>query len=238
MRRAGRVVAEMLDACRRAAEPGVSTAELDQVARRVLDRRGAKSNFLNYGGFPAVICTSPNDVVVHGIPGSYRLAEGDILSIDCGAVVDGYHGDAAITFPIGEVDDELVKLMDTTRASLAAGIERFREGGRLTDIGEAVQSVAEAQGFSVVTEYVGHGIGTALHEDPSVANYGPGGRGMRLKVGHVLAIEPMVNIGGAQTRVHSDGWTVLTADGRPSAHFEHSVALTEDGPLVLTSLDG
>lgn len=237
MRRAGRVVAEMLSRCQEAARPGVRTADLDRVARDVLDRRGAKSNFLNYGGFPAVICTSPNDVVVHGIPGEYILAEGDILSVDCGAIVDGYHGDAAVTFPVGEVDHDLTSLMEATRASLEAGISRMVVGGRLSDIGQAIQDVAETAGYSVVRDYVGHGIGTSLHEEPSVANYGPGGRGMKLKVGHVLAIEPMVNLGGAATRVHADGWTVMTADGSRSAHFEHSVALTDDGPEILTRLD-
>lgn len=235
MRRAGQVVAEMLEACRRAARPGVTTGELDAVARDVLDRRGARSSFLNHHGFPAVICTSPNDAVVHGIPGAYVLAEGDILSVDCGAVVDGYHGDAAITFAIGEVPASTARLLDATRAALEAGISRFVDGGRLSDIGHAVQAVAEGAGFSVVREYVGHGIGTALHEEPGVPNHGEPGRGMRLRVGHVLAVEPMVNAGGGATRVHDDGWTVLTADGSLSAHFEHSVALTEDGPEVLTA---
>jgi methionyl aminopeptidase len=237
MRRAGRVVAEMLDACQQAAKPGVTTHELDLVAREVLDRRNARSNFLNYHGFPAVICTSPNDVIVHGIPGSYRLKEGDILSVDCGAIIEGYHGDAARTFPIGEVDEEALMLVDTTRQSLEAAIKHVRDGARLSDIGHAVQTVAEGAGYSVVREYVGHGIGTALHEEPKVPNYGQPGHGIKLKVGHVLAVEPMVNAGGAQTAMYDDGWTVVTADGSLSAHFEHTIAVTDDGPEVLTVLD-
>jgi methionyl aminopeptidase len=237
MRRAGRVVAEMLDECQRAAKPGVTTLDLDKVARGVLERRGARSNFLNYHGFPAVICTSPNDVIVHGIPGSYRLKEGDILSVDCGAIIEGYHADAARTFPIGEVDEEALLLMDTTRNSLEAGIKHVRDGSRLSDIGHAVQTVAEGAGYSVVREYVGHGIGTSLHEEPKVPNYGQPGRGIKLKVGHVLAVEPMVNVGGPETAMFDDGWTVVTADGSLSAHFEDTIAVTEDGPEVLTVLD-
>ncbi len=234
MRRAGRVVAEMLDECEKAAVPGVTTAQLDQVARGVLERRKAASNFLNYHGFPAVICTSPNSVIVHGIPGSYRLEEGDILSIDCGAIIEGWHGDAARTIPIGRVSPEAEKLIRTTEESLMAGIKQVRAGNRLFDIGGAVQDVAEGAGFSVVREYVGHGIGRAMHEEPQVPNYGEPGRGIKLKVGHVLAVEPMVNLGSARTTLFEDGWTVLTADGRISAHFEHSIAVTDDGPEVLT----
>jgi methionyl aminopeptidase len=235
MRRAGRVVAEMHARCIAAARPGVTTAELDTVAREVLDRRGARSNFLNYHGFPAVICTSPNDVIVHGIPGDYRLEEGDILSLDCGAIIEGYHGDAAVTIPIGQVSEEATRLMKTTEESLYAGIEQIRDGNRLTDIGHAVQTVAEGAGYSVVREYVGHGIGTAMHEEPQIPNYGPPGRGIKLKVGHVLAVEPMVNVGGPGTVLLGDGWTVKTADGSLSAHFEHTIAVTEDGPEVLTA---
>ena len=237
MRRAGRVVAEMLDACRRAARPGVTTHDLDQVAREVLRRRGARSNFLNYHGYPAVICTSPNNVIVHGIPGPYTLQEGDIVSIDCGAIIEGYHGDAAVTIPVGEVAEETERLLRVTRESLEAAIPHVCEGGRLSDVGHAVQTVAEGEGFSVVREYVGHGIGTALHEEPKVPNYGLPGRGLKLKVGHVLAVEPMVNAGGPETRLLDDGWTVVTADGKLSAHFEHTIAVTDDGPEVLTVLD-
>jgi methionyl aminopeptidase len=235
MRRAGRVVAEMLDACEKAARPGVTTAQLDQVARDVLDRRNAKSNFLNYHGFPAVICTSPNNVIVHGIPGAYVLQDGDILSIDCGAIIEGYHGDAARTIPIGSVSGEAERLIKTTRESLLAGIQHVCKGARISDIGHAVQTVAEGEGFSVVREYVGHGIGTAMHEEPQVPNYGPPGKGIKLKVGHVLAVEPMVNVGTARTTLFDDGWTVLTADGRLSAHFEHTIAVTDHGPEVLTT---
>jgi methionyl aminopeptidase len=235
MRRAGAVVAEMHELCIRAAVPGATTLDVDAVAREVLARRGAQSNFLGYHGFPAVVCTSPNDVIVHGIPSAeVVLQEGDILSIDCGAIIEGWHGDAAITVPIGEVDDESTRLMDVTRASLEAAIEQVVEGHRLGDVGAAVEGIAEQAGFSVVREYVGHGIGTAMHEDPNVPNYGPAGRGMKLKEGHVFAIEPMVNAGTAETEVLDDGWTVVTADGLRSAHFEHTIAVTDHGPEVLT----
>ena len=194
MRRAGRVVAEMLDKCSDAARPGVTTAELDQLARSILDSRGARSNFLNYHGFPAVICTSPNNTIVHGIPGSYQLKDGDILSIDCGAIIEGYHGDAAVTVAVGDVSDEAAALLKTTEASLQAAIEQIRDGNRLSDIGHAVQEVAEAAGYSVVREYVGHGIGTAMHEPPQIPNYKPpGNRGIKIKVGHVFAVERFVS---------------------------------------------
>ena len=235
MRRAGAVVAEMHEVCIRAAVPGATTLQVDAVAREVIARRGARSNFLGYHGVPAVVCTSPNDVVVHGIPSAdVVLHEGDILSIDCGAIIEGWHADAAITVPIGDVDEESTRLMAVTRRSLEAAIDQVVEGHRLGDVGAAVEGIAERAGFSVVREYVGHGIGTAMHEDPQVPNYGPAGRGMKLKVGHVLAIEPMVNAGTAETEVLDDGWTVVTADGRRSAHFEHSIAVTEHGPEVLT----
>ncbi|HLI75069.1 MAG TPA: type I methionyl aminopeptidase [Acidimicrobiales bacterium] len=234
MRQAGRVVAEMHEATRRAAKPGVTTAELDAVARDVLDRRGARSNFLHYRGYPAVICTSPNDVIVHGIPDGYVLKEGDILSIDCGAIIEGYHGDAAFTMPIGEVSDEASRLLEATERSLWAGIDRLRDGVRLHEVGRAVQHVAESAGFSVVREYVGHAIGTAMHEEPQVPNYWPGTGGPTLKPGMVFAVEPMVNAGTATTRLLEDGWSVVTADGSLSAHFEHTIAVTDNGPEVLT----
>jgi methionyl aminopeptidase len=237
MRRAGRVVAEMHAATRAAARPGVTTKELDKVARAVLDKRGARSNFLGYHGFPAVICTSPNNMIVHGIPGSYRLKDGDILSIDCGAIVEGYHGDAAFTMGVGEVSAEAEKLMRATDESLWAGIGHMEEGNRLHDVGTAVQTVAEGAGFSVVREYVGHAIGTAMHEEPQVPNYWPGTPGPKLKVGMVFAVEPMVNAGGPGTRMLDDGWSVVTADGSLSAHFEHTIAVTDDGPEVLTLPD-
>ena len=234
MRKAGRVVAEMHEATRAAAKPGVTTAQLDAVARQVLERRGARSNFLNYRGFPAVICTSPNDMIVHGIPGPYVLAEGDLISIDCGAIVEGYHGDAAFTMAIGHAGAEATRLVKVTEESLWAGIDQLRPGHRLHEVGRAVQQVAEAAGYSVVREYVGHAIGTAMHEEPQVPNYWPGTGGPVLKPGMVFAVEPMVNAGSPATRLLEDGWSVVTADGSLSAHFEHTIAVTEDGPEVLT----
>jgi methionyl aminopeptidase len=235
MRKAGKVVAEMHEVCIRAAKPGASTLDVDAVARDVIDKRGARSNFLNYHGFPAVVCTSPNDVIVHGIPSADVVLEnGDILSIDCGAIIEGWHADAAVTVPVGEIDEESKRLIEVTRASLEAAIEQVVEGHRLGDIGAAVEGIAEGAGFTVVREYVGHGIGTAMHEEPQVPNYGPAGRGLKLKEGHVLAIEPMVNAGSAQTEVLEDGWTVVTKDHRRSAHFEHTIAVTDHGPEVLT----
>ncbi len=234
MRRAGKVVAEMHEKTREAIRPGVTTRELDLIAREVLDRRDARSNFLNYHGFPAVICTSPNDMIVHGIPGDYRLEEGDIISIDCGAVVEGYHGDAAYTAPVGKVSPLAEKLLEVTERSLWAGIDVMIDGNRLHHVGREVQLVAEGAGFSVVREYVGHAIGTEMHEEPQVPNYWPGKPGPRLKAGMAFAIEPMVNAGGPGTRVLPDGWSVLTEDGSLSAHFEHTVVVTEHGPEVLT----
>ncbi|MGH9028846.1 MAG: type I methionyl aminopeptidase [Acidimicrobiales bacterium] len=234
MRRAGKVVAEMHRATREAAVPGVTTAELDAVAREVLRANGARSNFLNYRGFPAVICTSPNDMIVHGIPGRYKLKEGDILSVDCGAIIEGYHADAAFTMPVGGVPDSTLELIDVTERGLSAGIEKLRSGIRLHEVGRAIQDLVEAAGYSVVREYVGHAIGTAMHEEPQVPNYWPGTGGPALKPGMVFAVEPMVNLGGAQTRLLEDGWSVVTADGSLSAHFEHTIAVTEDGPEVLT----
>jgi methionyl aminopeptidase len=241
MRKAGKVVAEMHECCTRAAKPGATTLDVDTTARDVLERRGARSNFLNYPGgasskpFPAVVCTSINEVIVHGIPSAKAvLEEGDILSIDCGAIIEGWHADAAITVPVGEIDDESKRLLEVTRACLEDAIEEIVEGNRLGDIGHAVESRALAAGFGVVREYVGHGIGTAMHEEPQVPNYGPPGRGMKIKQGHVLAIEPMINAGGEETLLLDDGWTVVTRDGRRSAHFEHTIACTEHGPEVLT----
>jgi len=236
MRRAGRVVAEMHERTRQAARPGITTAQLDLVAREVLERRNARSNFLNYHGFPAVICTSPNDMIVHGIPGEYRLEEGDIMSIDCGAIVEGYHGDAAFTMPIGQVDPAALRLIEVTETSLFAGIAQMVDGRRLSDIGQAVQDVAEEAGFSVVREYVGHAIGTSMHEEPQVPNYGPPGKGPKLRPGMVFAVEPMINMGGAGTVCLDDGWSVVTADGSLSAHSEHTIAITDNGPEILTLL--
>ena len=237
MRRAGRVVAEIHEATRAVNRPGITTADIDRVARQVLERRGAKSNFLNYHGFPAVVCTSPNSMIVHGIPSpKVVLEEGDIISVDCGAIIEGYHGDAAYTAGVGEISAEAARLLEVTEASLFAGIEQLTEGNRLHEVGRAVQLVAEAAGFSVVREYVGHGIGTAMHEDPQVPNYWPGSPGPMLKTGMVFAVEPMVNAGGPGTEQLDDGWSVVTADGRLSAHFEHTIAVTENGPEVFTVL--
>ena len=234
MRRAGSVVAEMHEVCARAAKPGATTGDLDAAAREVLDRRHARSNFLNYHGFPAVACISPNEVIVHGIPGDRVLEDGDIVSIDCGAIIEGWHADAAITVPVGSIDDESQRLIDVTKASLDAAIAAVVAGNRLGDVGAAVEGLAKAEGFTVVREYVGHGIGTAMHEEPDVPNYGPAGRGLKLKEGMCLAIEPMVCAGRATNRTLDDGWTVVTADGSRAAHFEHTIALTESGPEVLT----
>lgn len=234
MRRAGRVVAEMHERLRAAIRPGVTTQQLDGLARVVLSQAGATSNFLGYHGYPAVICASVNDVVVHGIPNDTPLDEGDIVSIDCGAIVDGYHGDAAFTAPVGGVSREAQALIDTTRRSLEAAVKQMTAGRRLGDLGWAVQSVVERAGYDVVREYVGHGIGTAMHEPPDVPNYGKPGKGKRLAVGDVLAVEPMVCAGNAETRVLDDGWTVVTVDGSLAAHWEHTIAVTENGPEVLT----
>ncbi len=236
MRRAGKVVAEMHEATRAAIRPGVTTLELNEVAAEVLAKRGARSNFLNYHGFPAVICTSPNDMIVHGIPGAYRLKEGDIISVDCGAIIEGYHGDAAYTAGVGAVSDVAQRLMDVTERSLWAGIDQLVIGNRLNEVGRAVQKVAEAAGYSVVREYVGHAIGTEMHETPQVPNYWPGTPGPTLKEGMVFAIEPMVNVGSYDTYVLDDGWGVMTSDGKLSAHFEHTIAVTDNGPEVFTVL--
>jgi methionyl aminopeptidase len=236
MRKAGRVVAEMHECIRAAVRPGVTTAALDAVGRDVLARRGARSNFLGYGHppFPGVICASPNDVIVHGIPGPRVLHEGDIISIDCGAIIEGWHGDAAFTMGVGTIDPEAARLIDVTEQSLAAAIEAMQPGGRLSDIGAAVQAVAEGAGFSVVKEYTGHGIGLAMHEAPDVPNWGKPGKGRRLGPGQTYAVEPMVCAGRADTRLLPDDWTVVTADGSWAAHTEHTIAITDDGPEILT----
>ena len=236
MRRAGRVVAEIHEATRAAIRPGVTTAELNEVAAAVLEKRNARSNFLGYHGFPAVICTSPNDMIVHGIPGDVVLREGDIISVDCGAIVEGYHGDAAYTTGVGEISAQAKRLIEVTERSLWAGIEQMVVGNRLHEVGRAVQRVAEAAGYGVVREYVGHAIGTAMHENPQVPNYWPGTPGPTLKSGMVFAVEPMVNVGSYDTYQLDDGWSVMTADGSLSAHFEHTIAVTDDGPEVFTVL--
>ena len=236
MRRAGHVVREVLDAVKAAVAPGVTTMDLEHVAEKKMQELGAKAAFKGYNGYPCVLCTSLNDEIIHGIPSEKRmLQEGDIISLDFGAVVDGYYGDSAITVPVGEVKPELKKLMEVTQAALERAIEKMLIGNTVGDVGAAVQELVEANGFSVVREFVGHGIGTHMHEDPQVPNFGLHGRGPRLREGMVLAIEPMVNAGAPGTRVLDDHWTAVTEDGSPSAHFEHSVAVTKDGPLVLTA---
>jgi methionyl aminopeptidase len=238
MRRAGEVVAAAIEEARAAVRPGVTTAELDQVAARVIASNGAQPSFLGYRGFPATICTSVNSEIVHGIPGRKTLREGDLVKLDVGAVVDGFHADSAVTIPVGEPSPEALKLIETTERALWAGLAEAKAGRRLGDIGAAVQTVAEGAGFSVVREYVGHGVGRSLHEEPPVPNYGAPGKGFKLSEGLVIAIEPMVNVGGFETRLLGDGWTVVTADGSLSAHFEHTVAVMPDGPWVLTDAEG
>jgi methionyl aminopeptidase len=234
MRKAGQVVARMISAIKAAVEPGMTTKELDTVAAKELKRQGAKPAFLGYMGFPATICTSVNEQIVHGIPSGRVLKEGDLVKVDVGAVVDGLYGDSAVTLPVGQVSDEAIKLMEATKGSLDAAIAVVKAGNRPGDIGAAVQEYAESRGYGVVREYVGHGIGRKLHEEPQIPNYGVAGRGALLHAGMVIAIEPMVNIGTWRTRALEDGWTVVTADGKLSAHFEHTMAVGEDGAEILT----
>jgi methionyl aminopeptidase len=239
MRKPARITAEILAALREKARPGVTTADLDREAERLIAKAGARSAFKNYrvGNvvFPAVLCASVNDEIVHGIPSATReLAEGDIIGLDFGVEVDGYFADSAVTIGIGRIDEEAARLIAATEQSMARGIEQAVDGGRLGDIGQAVQDEAEAAGFSVVRDFVGHGIGRALHEDPQVPNFGKRGRGRTITRGMVLAIEPMVNAGSPAVKVDEDGWTARTADGRRSAHFEHTVAVTKKGPEILT----
>ena len=214
--------------------PGVTTADLDAAAERLVRAAGAEPAFKGYRGYPCTLCASVNEQVVHGIPSARALVEGDIISLDMGVKLNGFYGDSAVTVPVGRVSDEAATLLRVTRESLAKGIEQVRLGGRISDIGHAIQEHVEAHGFSVVREFVGHGIGAALHEDPQIANYGEPGRGPRLAEGMVLAIEPMVNVGRPAVKVLADGWTAVTKDGSLSAHFEHTVAVTKSGPLVLT----
>jgi len=235
MRKAGKVVAEMHEATRAAIRPGITTMQLNEIAAGVIEKRGARSNFLGYHGFPAVICTSPNDMIVHGIPGDYVLQEGDIISVDCGAIIEGYHGDAAYTAGVGEISATAKRLIEVTERSMYAGIDQLTIGNRLYEVGRAVQNVAEAAGFSVVREYVGHAIGTAMHEEPQVPNYWPGKPGPALKEGMVFCVEPMINVGTYDTYVLEDGWSVMTQDGKLSAHFEHTIAVTDNGPEIFTA---
>jgi methionyl aminopeptidase len=236
LRVAGRVVAGALEGLRELVRPGVTTAELDAFAEKYIRGKGARPAFKGYLGYPSTICASINEVVIHGIPSGRALREGDIIGLDLGAVVDGYFGDAAITVMVGEVAEGLRKLVEAAEQCLHRGIEKAVLGNRISDISYAVQSHAEALGYSVVREFVGHGIGQALHEEPQVPNFGTPGHGPRLKAGMTLAIEPMINMGMSQTVVLEDGWTAVTLDRKPSAHFEHTVAVTEDGPEILTAL--
>lgn len=231
---AGQIVAAALDELKRLVKPGVSTRELDMFAEAFIIKRGAKPAFKGYRNFPASLCTSINEQVVHGIPSGRVLLEGDIIGLDLGAIVDGYYGDAAVTVPAGMIDPKVEQLLKVTEEALYRGIEQVRCGNRLSDISHAVQSYVEAAGFSVVRDFVGHGIGRELHEEPQIPNLGKPGQGPRLKAGMVLAIEPMVNMGGSEVRILSDNWTAVTQDGSLSAHFEHTVVVTEDGPVILT----
>lgn len=237
MRKACQISAEALQVAGEAVKPGITTYEIDQIAYRYIKKQGAEPNFLNYNGFPATACISINDEVIHGIPSKKRvLKEGDIVSIDLGAKVNGYNGDNAATFACGVISDEAKRLCDTTRESLYLGIEQAVAGNRVGDIAFAIQSYCEERGFSVVREYTGHGVGTHLHEDPSVPNYGTAGRGQRLLPGMTIAIEPMINRGSKAIKCLPDGWTVKTLDGKLSAHFEHTIAITKGEPIILTKL--
>jgi len=236
MRVAGRLVRETLDLVRSHVKPGVSTLELENLAEAYIASKGAKPAFKGYHGFPFVLCVSVNSEVVHGFPSAKRfLKEGDIVSVDCGTIIDGYFGDAAITIPVGEkIAPDTARLLRVTEASLHAGIAAVKPGATLGDVGYAVQKVVEDEGVSGVRDFVGHGIGTHMHEDPQVPNYGQAGRGMKLRAGMVIAIEPMVNVGGPDVKVLGDGWTAVTVDGSMSAHFEHTVAVTATGSSILT----
>jgi methionyl aminopeptidase len=238
MAKAGRVVAETLELLGDHVQPGVTTAELDRIAEEFILSQGGVPTFKGYRGYPASICTSPNSMVVHGIPGDYMLAEGDVLSVDVGVTLDGFVGDSAYTFAVGEISAEARRLLDTCQAALAAGIEQARLGHRLSDISHAVQATTEAEGFSVVRSLVGHGVGRSMHEDPQIPNFGVPGRGPELATGMTLAIEPMINTGTPEVYVHDDGWSISTEDSSLSAHFEHTVAITEDGPRILTLAEG
>lgn len=234
LRKAGSISAQALIVGGKAVQPGITTGEIDRIIKSFILSKGAKPSFLGYGGFTGSACISVNDEVIHGIPGKRVIQEGDIVSIDVGAFLDGYHGDNAATFAAGKAAPNAQALMDATKDSLAAALEVIRPGARIGDIGYAVQSYVEARGYSVVREYVGHGIGRALHEEPEVPNYGRAGHGVRLMPGMVIAVEPMINEKGAAIRVLKDGWTVVTADGGLSAHFEHTIAVTETGSVILT----
>ncbi|MEG1773351.1 MAG: type I methionyl aminopeptidase [Oscillospiraceae bacterium] len=236
MQKAGKITAGALAAGGEAVRPGVSTAEIDRVVHEYIVRHGAVPSFLGYGGFPASACISVNDEVIHGIPGGRMLHEGDIVSIDVGAKIDGYHGDSAYTFPCGTISREAQALLDATRLALEHGIAAAKPGNRIGDIAAAVQGTVEPLGYSVVRDYVGHGVGRDLHEPPEVPNFGTAGHGIRLVPGMTIAIEPMINAGGVDIRVLSNDWTVVTVDGALSAHFEHTIAITPNGAVILTKL--
>lgn len=234
MRAAGQLVGRVLQELRRMVEPGISTIEIDSAAEKLIRDAGALPTFKGYHGFPYSVCASVNEQVVHGFPSNYRLKEGDIFSLDCGVTLEGYVGDTAITVPVGEIKEDRARLIKVTEGCLDLAIEQCRPGQRLGDIGWAVQEFAERHGYSVVREYVGHGIGRQMHEDPQIPNYGKPGQGPKIKAGYVFAVEPMVNMGTQHTKVLADGWTVVTLDGQPSAHVEHTIAIREEGPEVLT----
>ena len=234
MARAGRVVVDTLALVGEHVRPGTRTAELDALADEFIRSQGGVPTFKGYRGYPASICTSPNDMIVHGIPGPYALQDGDILSVDVGVTLDGYVGDSSYTFPVGRVDAETERLLEVCQDALAAGIEQCQPGGRLSDISHAIQRVTEENGYSVVRALVGHGVGRSMHEDPQIPNFGPPGRGPELAPGMVFAIEPMINAGGPDITVEDDQWSIRTADGSLSAHFEHTVAVTDEGPRILT----
>src|SRR5436190_13413150 len=236
MRAAGRLVGEVLQELRRMVAPGITTLEVDAAAEKMIRDAGAHPTFKGYNGFPFSICASVNEQVVHGFPSEYQLKEGDIFSIDVGATLDGFVGDTATTVAVGEVSEDRARLVRVTEECLQLAIDQCRAGNHLGDIGFAVQSHAEAHGYSIVRDYVGHGIGRRMHEDPQIPNYGKPGKGPKIKKGYVFALEPMVNMGSLHTKTLKDGWTVVTIDGQPSAHFEHTVAITEEGPEVLTKV--
>jgi len=235
MRASGRILRQVHQAVEAAVKPGATTMDLEKVAEAKIKELGARAAFKGYNDYPACLCTSVNDEVIHGIPSAKRvLQEGDVVSVDCGVILDGYYSDAAVTYAVGQVAPAARKLLDVTKASLEQAIREAQVGATLGDIGAAVQEMCEAQGFGVVRDFVGHGIGKSMHEDPQVPNYGKRGKGTKLKAGMVLAIEPMINAGTADVKVLKDGWTAVTVDGSLSAHFEHTVAITKDGPVILT----
>lgn len=238
LREAGKILAGIIEEVTRSLKPGIQTLEIDKIAEKLIHDRGVKPAFKGYRGYPNCVCISINEEVVHGIPSKRVLKEGDIASLDIGIIHNNYYSDTAVTIPVGNINDDLKRLLQIAESALLKGIEEAREGNRLSDISHAVQEYVEANNFSVVREFVGHGIGKNLHEEPEIPNFGPANQGPFLKEGMVFAIEPMVNLGAWQTRIREDGWTVVTADGKPSAHFEHSIVIRRNGPEILTTLYG